>query len=229
MEQSPQLLMHPLIGDQLTSYFSLISPQIADKQIAQVSVGDNIHTFLVSVTMFPTPTSESSMSQDQESTVRLPVHPQRPRLLRAMTSPMPILGTYATQSGDNSQLSWNLIAPGKGIDAQDFEGAPPADNSQGLLKPGSQLLQANQLPAASRSSLTPCEMPLQSVSSSSALPLLTSATLGPSHCNSSFPIVPPNHKISITDSMKRHWSKGQAFHWFLDAQQVEGVTRNPSR
>ncbi|KAG0286789.1 His Kinase A domain containing protein [Linnemannia gamsii] len=146
-----------------------------------------------------------------------------------MTSPMPILSAYAAQSGNNSQLSWNPITSGKGSDAQAFEDASPADSSQSHSEPSSQLLPANQLPAASRSSLTPCEIPLQSGSLTSALSALTPAASGPGHCNSTSPIVPSNHKTSITDSLKRHWSKGQALHRFLDAQQGEGVTPNPSR
>ncbi|KAG0067629.1 His Kinase A domain containing protein [Linnemannia elongata] len=69
---------------------------------------------------------------------------------------------------------------------------------------------------------------MRSVSSSSSIPQITPAASGPGHCNSSSPTVPSNHKSSITDSLKRQWSKGQAFHWFQDAQDVEGVTPKPA-
>jgi hypothetical protein len=179
--------------------------------------------------MLPTPTSKSSKSQNQVSTVRLPTLPQRPRFLRAMTSPIPILGAYATQTGNNNQSSWDPVVPGEGTDAQAIEDASPANNPHVHSKPGPQPLQANQLPAPSLSSWTPCEISVQSVSSSSALLPLAAATSGPGHCNSSSPISPSNHKSSIIDSLKRHWSKDQAFHWFLDSQHVEGVTPNPPR
>ncbi|KAF8979680.1 His Kinase A domain containing protein [Entomortierella lignicola] len=160
-------------------------------------------------TLSSTSSSENMSLQDQgERTHSTTPQRERPRFLRAITSPLPLLGAFVAHVTEDST-------------AQQPTHNNTTDNTS-THSPGSQ----SDQPLSNSNDIS-----LRSFSSSIISSILPSA-LGPSLAPPLSPTSPSQRRTSIVDTLReRRWSKGQILNWmpgFTQGQYPDVLEAHPS-
>ncbi|KAF9361090.1 His Kinase A domain containing protein [Mortierella sp. AD094] len=161
-----------------------------------------------------TPSSENMPLQDQGASAQ-PTTPQRqrPRFLRAITSPLPVLGAFITQTTEDSAT----LHP---------------HQPESISGSNDDITDSNFQTDHQRPLFTTNDVSLRSISSSiiaSFLPSSFGSTLAPPLS----PTSPSQRRTSIADTLlkERRWSKGQILNWmpgFTKGQYSDAFETHPS-